>query len=189
MKKMIRNSLVIVFLAAASVTAANANPQTGMQQGDPASRQAMMQERMKSHMAAMKARLNLSDEQAKKFETFVKEKQKMMQMMMQHRHKMMAGPGSQGGKQAEVGSFGAMMKAMNNQAEQMQATSKAGLAFYDSLSAEQKAMMDKMPGQMRGQMREMMRSQGRPMGGPRGPMNSPMHGPAYGPGYGPGPGQ
>ena len=189
MKKFIRNSLVIVSLAAASVTVANANPQAGMQQGDPAGRQAMMQERMKSHMAAMKSRLNLSDEQEKKFEAFTKEKQKMMQMMMQHRHKMMAGPGSQGGKPAEAGTFGAMMKAMSSQAEQMQATSKAGLAFYDSLSAEQKAMMDQMPGQMRGQMREMMRSQGRPMGGPRGPMNGPAYGPGYGPGYGMGPGQ
>lgn len=135
----------------------------------PAQIQKMMDERMKM----MKSGLKLNAKQEKAFNAFVQQKKSLMKDMMEFKQARMKGSqmdnmhGNKGmqGQQGMMGSQGNMggktgmassvsfmqrMDRMEKHAKKMQATSKAGKKFYNTLSSEQKKMLNSMPANPKG---------------------------------------
>lgn len=156
MNKMIRTTLGAAAIALATIVTGHAagmgggpGGQHGMM-GDPAQMQQMMEHRNQM----MKSNLNLTPDQEAKFRKFAGQQQEMMKSMMERRQKMMQGGGGRQGMMQHMANmrFDERMKMMQENAERMQAMSKAGMEFYNSLSAEQKKKLNDMPKQMQGMM-------------------------------------
>jgi Spy/CpxP family protein refolding chaperone len=157
MKKMIRNGLGAAALAVTAIATSHAAGMGGGQggmgghpgmMGNSAQLQQMMDQR--SHM--MKSTLKLTPAQETKFNKFADLQKNAMNKMMQRHQQMMQGGGGRQGLRSQVAtmSFDQRMTVLKENAESMLSISKAGMDFYNSLSAEQKKTMNDMPKQMQG---------------------------------------
>lgn len=165
MNQMIRTTLGAAAIALATLSTGHAagpggGPGMGGQRsmmGDPARMQQMMEHRNQM----MKSTLNLTPAQEARYQKFAGQQQEMMKSMMQRRQKMMQGGGGRQGMMQHMTNmrFDERMKMMQENAERMQAMSRAGMDFYNSLSPEQQKKLNDMPKQMQGRMRQQQGGQ------------------------------
>jgi len=170
MNKVIRNILGTATLTVATIANSHAAGMGGGQGGmgghpGMMGNSAQMQQMMDQRSQMMKSTLKLTPAQEAKFNKFADQQKSAMSKMMQRRQEMMQGGGGRQGMMSHMANmpFNERMKMMQENAEQMQAMSKAGMDFYNSLSPEQQKQLNDMPKQMQCMHKQQgMPQQGQP---------------------------